>query len=180
MKKGLNAWTFPNEVPMEKRIEITAKAGYDGFECLYEKEGYVGMNSTDAELKLVRKKAEDLGLKIPSIVGAHYEGLSLASGDPKEAAEARERVKRLLHAGSVLGADTALVVAGGCSSTTENPYGQYDVVYENSVKNVAALAQTAKDEGVRIGIEPVWSKFLLSPLELRTFIDYADSEWVGA
>ena len=92
MKKGLNAWTFPNEVPMEKRIEITAKAGYDGFECLYEKEGYVGMNSTDAELKLVRKKAEDLGLKIPSIVGAHYEGLSLASGDPKEAAEARERV----------------------------------------------------------------------------------------
>ena len=53
MKKGLNAWTFPNEVPMEKRIEITAKAGYDGFECLYEKEGYVGMNSTDAELKLV-------------------------------------------------------------------------------------------------------------------------------
>ena len=31
MKKGLNAWTFPNEVPMEKRIEITAKAGYDGF-----------------------------------------------------------------------------------------------------------------------------------------------------
>ena len=78
MKKGLNAWTFPNEVPMEKRIEITAKAGYDGFECLYEKEGYVGMNSTDAELKLVRKKAEDLGLKIPSIVGAHYEGLSLA------------------------------------------------------------------------------------------------------
>ena len=180
MKKGLNAWTFPNEVPMEKRIEITAKAGYDGFECLYEKEGYVGMNSTDAELKRVRKKAEDLGLKIPSIVGAHYEGLSLASGDPKEAAEARERVKRLLHAGSVLGADTALVVAGGCSSTTENPYGQYDVVYENSVKNVAALAQTAKDEGVRIGIEPVWSKFLLSPLELRTFIDYADSEWVGA
>ncbi|MFR2458648.1 MAG: sugar phosphate isomerase/epimerase family protein, partial [Christensenellales bacterium] len=74
----------------------------------------------------------------------------------------------------------SLVVAGGCSSTTENPSGQYHVVYENSVKNVAALAQTAKDEGVRIGIEPVWSKFLLSPLELRTFIDYADSEWVGA
>ena len=121
MKKGLNAWTFPNEVPMEKRIEITAKARYDGFECLYEKEGYVGMNSTDAELKLVRKKAEDLGLKIPSIVGAHYEGLSLASGDPKEAAEARERVKRLLHAGSVLGADTALVSRAAAPAPPKTP-----------------------------------------------------------
>ena len=86
------------------------------------------MNSTDAELKLSAKKGRGSGLKIPSIVGAHYEGASLAS--EILAKRSQERVKRLLHAGSVMGADTALVVAGGCSSTTENPYGQYDVVYE--------------------------------------------------
>lgn len=179
MKKGLNAWTFPDSVSMERRMEITAKAGYDGFECLYEVDGFVGMNKTDAQLKEVRRRAADLGLEIPSLVGAHYEGLSIASGDPKQAAEACERVKRMLHAASVLGADTALLVAGRCASTTDDPYGQYDVVYENSIKNVAKLAETAQNEGVKIGIEPVWSKFLLSPIEMRTFIDYADSKWVG-
>ena len=180
MKKGLNAWTFPNEMPMKQRMQIAARAGYDGFECLYENDGYVGMNSTDSDLKLVRKYAEDLGIEIPSIVGAHYEGLSIASGDPKEANEAIERVKRMLHAAGVLGADTALLVAGGCTSTVQNPYGQYDVVYENAQKSVAALAQAAMSEGVRIGIEPVWSKFLLSPLELRSFIDSVESPYVGA
>ena len=113
-------------------------------------------------------------------MGAHYEGLSIASGDPKEANEAIERVKRMLHAAGVLGADTALLVAGGCTSTVQNPYGQYDVVYENAQKSVAALAQAAMSEGVRIGIEPVWSKFLLSPLELRSFIDSVESPYVGA
>ncbi len=179
MKKGLNAWTFPEDMPMERRMEITAKAGYDGFECLYEKEGYVSMETSDARLKQIRRRAEDLGLQIPSIVGAHYEGLSLASGDAREVREAQERVKRMLHAAGVLGADTALLVAGGCSSTTQNPYGQYDVVYDNAVRNVASLAEAAKTEGVRIGVEPVWSKFLLSPLEMRRFVDEMASPWIG-
>lgn len=180
MKKGLNAWTFPNSITMDKRIELTAKAGYDGFECLYEKEGFIGMNSTDAELRDIRKRAEDLGLVIPSIVGAHYEGLTLGTGDAAQAAEMRERVKRMLHAGSVLGADTALIVVGGVGSTVDNPYGQYDVVYDNALANMKLLAQTAADEGVKMGIEPVWNKFLLSPLELRGFIDAIDSPSVGA
>ncbi|HML48485.1 MAG TPA: sugar phosphate isomerase/epimerase family protein [Clostridia bacterium] len=180
MKKGLNAWTFPNETPMERRMELAAKAGYDGFECLYEVEGYVGMNQPDGQLKQVRARAKDLGLEIPSLVGAHYEGLSIADGDSKRAAEARERVKRMLHAAGVLGADTVLLVAGRCASTREDPDAQYDRVYDNALKSVALLAETARDEGVRIGIEPVWSKFLLSPIEFRAFVDAAASPWVGA
>lgn len=180
MKKGLNAWTFPESYSMERRMELAAKAGYDGFECLYEVEGYVGMNRSDEQLKQVRAKAADLGLEIPSLVGAHYQGLSIASGDPKNAGEARERVKRMLHAASVLGADTVLLVAGRCGSTREDPNAQYDRVYDNALASVTLLADAARDEGVRIGIEPIWSKFLLSPIELRAFIDAAASPWVGA
>ena len=180
MKKGLNAWTFPDSYPMERRMELAAKAGYDGFECLYEADGYVGMNRSDDHLKQVRAKAADLGLEIPSLVGAHYQGLSIASGDAKIAGEARERVKRMLHAANVLGADTVLLVAGRCDSTREHPDAQYDRVYDNALASVAALAESARAVGVRIGIEPVWSKFLLSPIELRAFIDATASSWVGA
>lgn len=180
MKKGINAWVFPDECTMEKRMELAAKAGYDGFEFLYEVEGYVGMNQSDGHLKEVRKRAAGLGLEIPSLVGVHYEGFSIASAETENANEARERVKRLLHAASVLGADTVLLVAGRCESTRDNPGGQYDRVYDNSLASVKLLANAARDEGVKIGIEPVWSKFLLSPIELRAFIDAAESPWVGA
>jgi hexulose-6-phosphate isomerase len=33
---------------------------------------------------------------------------------------------------------------------------------------------------VCLGIENVWNKFLLSPLEMRDFIDSFQSEWVGS
>ena len=83
MKKGLNAWAFPNEIPMEKRIVLTAKAGYDGFEVLFEKEGFVAMDTADQRLKEIKAFAGDQGVAIPSLVGTHYESMSLTSGDPE-------------------------------------------------------------------------------------------------
>lgn len=176
MKKGLNAWTYPNHIPMERRIELTSEAGFDGFEPLYEVEGYVSMASSDADLKKVREKAESLGLVIPSIVGAHYENYSICSSDKANAAEGVERVKRMIHAASVLGADTILLVAG---SVSDKEGFSYEQVYETAIENVRKLAKTAEEENVKIGVEPIWSKFLLSPLEMKTFVDYAGSDHVG-
>ena len=45
---------------------------------------------------------------------------------------------------------------------------------------ISRLVPTAEDLGVSIAIENVWNKFLLSPLEMRDFIDHFDSENVGA
>ena len=42
------------------------------------------------------------------------------------------------------------------------------------------LAKIAEEYGVQIGFENVWNKFLLSPLEMRNFIDAVGSDWVGA
>ena len=55
----------------------------------------------------------------------------------------------------------------------------YDAVYERSLKAVKKLAKTAKKHKVRIGVENVWNKFLLSP-QMRDFIDAVDSKYVGA
>ncbi len=42
------------------------------------------------------------------------------------------------------------------------------------------LAGDADDRGVHIGIENVWNRFLLSPVEMRDLIDRVNSPWVGA
>ena len=180
MKKGINAWAFPSDIPMKQRMETAKKAGFIGFELLFEKEGFIGLNSRESDLKEIRRFADGIGIEIPSLVGVHYDELALSSSSASAVHEFGERFKRMLRAAALLGADTVLLVAGHCVSTRHDPDGQYDIAYDNAVRNVTALASSAKTEGVNIGIEPVWNKFLLSPIEMRAFIDYAGSPWVGS
>jgi L-ribulose-5-phosphate 3-epimerase len=42
------------------------------------------------------------------------------------------------------------------------------------------LAPYAQAAGVSIGVENVWNKFLLSPLEMKRFLDEINSPFVGA
>ena len=56
----------------------------------------------------------------------------------------------------------------------------YDVVYQRSQEALKELAPYAQEKGVIIGIENIWNKFLLSPMEFRTFLDEIGSDYVGA
>jgi hexulose-6-phosphate isomerase len=56
----------------------------------------------------------------------------------------------------------------------------YDVCYERAREAVAQILPTAERLGVTLGIEIVWNKFLLSPLELRDFIDSFGTAAVGS
>jgi len=55
----------------------------------------------------------------------------------------------------------------------------YDVVYERSLKVMRELAPHAENYRVAIGVENVWNKFLLSPLEMRDFVDRVGSDYIG-
>lgn len=56
----------------------------------------------------------------------------------------------------------------------------YDIAYDRAQEAVSQLARTAAEHKVNIGLENVWNKFLLSPLEMRNFIDEIGSPWVGS
>ena len=47
----------------------------------------------------------------------------------------------------------------------------YEVCYERASEAVKQLVPTAEKLGVSLAIENVWNKFLLSPLEMRDFVD---------
>ena len=81
-----------------------------------------------------------------------------------------------------LGTDAYLFVPGAVDVffMPEAEVIPYDVCYERAKEGISRLVPTAEDLGVSIAIENVWNKFLLSPLEMRDFIDHFDSENVGA
>jgi len=57
---------------------------------------------------------------------------------------------------------------------------EYDLAYERAFDAIKKELQFAKEKKVEIGIENVWNKFLLSPLEMRDFIDKLSSAHAGA
>ena len=54
----------------------------------------------------------------------------------------------------------------------------YDVAYERSRDALKELGEYAVKVGINIGVENIWNKFLLSPLEMRNFIDAIGSDFV--
>ena len=45
------------------------------------------------------------------------------------------------------------------------------MAYERSQDALVKLGAYAAQVGINIGVENIWNKFLLSPLEMRRFID---------
>jgi len=56
----------------------------------------------------------------------------------------------------------------------------YDILFARAKEGTQRLLRTAEQCKVALCVENVWNKFLLSPIEMRDFIDGFDSEFVAA
>ena len=181
MKKGINIWSFIGKTNKEA-MKLAKDAGFEGIELALGGEGEITMTSTDEELLSIKAYAEELGIKIPSLSSGLCWANSLTANDPEERQRAFDMVVRQLYCAKMIGAETILVIPGSVSVEFVPEWGvvDYDVVWDRALEQVKKLAVIAEEYGVQIGLENVWNKFLLSPLEMRNFIDAVGSPWVGA
>ena len=56
----------------------------------------------------------------------------------------------------------------------------YQTAYDRSLESLNELKCVAEELQIQIGLENVWNKFLLSPMEMKDFIDKIGSEYVGS
>ena len=181
MKKGINIWSFVGKSNKEA-MKLAKDAGFEGIELALCGDGEISMTSSDEELLSIRAYADQLGIKIPSLSSGLCWTYSLTADDPEERQRAFDMVVRQLYCAKMIGAETVLVIPGSVSVEFAPEWGvvDYDVVWDRALEQVKKLAPIAEEMGVQIGLENVWNKFLLSPLEMRNFIDAVGSEWVGA
>lgn len=176
MKKGINAWSFTNVCDnVRDMIDLSKKAGFEGFEPSFNESGELSLESTDKEIAEIKKYADDAGFPLTSLATGLYWDYQLTSNDPEMRAKAKEIVKKQLNAAAVLGVDTILVVPG-----LVTPEVGYVEAYERAAEALNELKDDAKNYGVCIGVENVWNKMLVSPLEMAKFIDDINSEYVQA
>jgi len=153
-------------------LAYAKETGYESLELCVREDADLKPDADDASLRAMRKEADRLGLGIPSLVPGACQGF--ASADPAARAKALAVLRQSLRIASALGADTILVHPGQLT-----PQVRYDVMYENVKQAMRQVAPEAERAKVAVGVENVWNKFLLSPLEAKRFLEEVGSEYVG-
>jgi hexulose-6-phosphate isomerase len=175
LKTAINQWAFPAEMTVLEAISLARQLGYEAFEvCVGEKDVFP-INSTEAETIAVRRHADTVGIELCSVASGLGWGNPLTSTDKAVREKGKELVSKALQIGQWLGVDKLLTVPGVVDDNTP-----YDVAIENAIASIRDLLPVAEKCRVALAIENVWNKFLLSPIEMRDFIDQFNSDWVCA
>ncbi|HEY3332246.1 MAG TPA: sugar phosphate isomerase/epimerase family protein [Capsulimonadaceae bacterium] len=182
MIKSISQWAFkPDRSPLEV-FQLAAQHGFPAVELAVAETGPIGLDITRDQCREIVNAASSNGIQIASLasgLGWHY---PVTTADEVKRERGIQILARSLEIGSWLGVDALLVVPGGVGVDFIPGYGvtSYDLAYANASSAMLELAPVAEKFGVALAIENVWNKFLLSPLEMRDFIDHAGSPFVGS
>ncbi|MCC6694544.1 MAG: sugar phosphate isomerase/epimerase [Candidatus Hydrogenedentes bacterium] len=175
MLPGINQWAFPAGMATADAIALAKRIGFSAFEVCLGDKGPTALDITERDAAALRAYAEKQGITLYSVASGMGWDYHLTSNDAKNREQAMEVTRRVLQVAAWLGAQAILVVPGVCDAATS-----YDAALENALEAFRELADTAEKLKVSIGVENVWNKFLLSPVEMRDFIDQCESEYIGA
>jgi len=182
MKKSISIWSFGGNWSLEEKMHLARNAGFAGFEIDLSEDGPVNLKSTSTDLKAVRLLAEKCGLELSGLATGLYWGANAASADPATREKAGRLLERQIECAAALGIDAILVVPGavGVDFIPGCEIVPYELAWDRAGEFIRAALPVAEKARVTIGIENVWNKFLLSPLEMKSFLDSFGSEWVGS
>ncbi|MDR1938231.1 MAG: sugar phosphate isomerase/epimerase [Tannerellaceae bacterium] len=114
------------------------------------------------------------GLTASSVCCSTHGDKPFSDPDPVIREEGFEGMRIAMEDAKAYGTDVVLLVPG---RVTENV--RYDECWERSTEYIRKLLPAAEKLKVRICIENVWNKFLLSPLEACRYVDQFNSPHVG-
>ncbi len=166
MIKSISFWSFPTGMDVTDILKTASDLGYDAVELTLEAEGDITAETTDEKLGEIKQTADDLGLQLPTFATGLHWAHPMIAANGTEGTEGIEITKTCLRFAGILGARTVLTVP-----CTVSPELHYDDAYNTGLKVYRGLGPVAAEYGVNVGVENVWNKFLLSPLEFARFID---------
>jgi len=166
VKKGICIGCLPGDLGDEGKLRLAKEAGYDGVE----------INTFD-DLDACRRlttTARSLGIELHSVMASGHWANPLSSRDETVRQKGLANIRQSVETALVCGANTVLVVPGVVQA--DQPYGE---TYQIALNSLRELAGYAGQKGIRLGVENVWNRFLLTPMEMGRFLDEIGSEHVG-
>ena len=165
--KALSLGMIPKSLSYADRFKMAADVGFEAVEPF--------TTPDQREAEEIKKAAEAAKIKILSVMNMEHWASPLSSSDPAVVKKSLDGMRVSLRNAKLWGADAVLLVPA-----VVNPQTRYIDAWTRSQKNIRTLIPLAQELGVVIAIEEVWNKFLLSPLELKRYVDEFQSPWVKA
>jgi len=186
MKISMSYWGLEGGLeakkPIMEAMQEVKDLGFDAIELAISSSGVLTPETTQQECKEIVAWARKIGIGISSVASGESWTYSPTAGKPDVRQKIVEFTKKSLQITNWLGMDAYLYVPGAVD-VFFMPNGEvvpYDVCYARAKESLKELVPAAERLGVSICIENVWNKFLLSPLEMKEFIDSFGSKYVGS
>ncbi|MGA8184493.1 MAG: sugar phosphate isomerase/epimerase family protein [Terriglobia bacterium] len=167
LDKGLVYSMLPKEMSVADRFKLARDTGFKVVQA--------PTTPDQKEAEELKKASDAAGIRIDSVMNMAHWKYPLSSSNPSDVAKSMEGMRTSLHNAKLWGSDAVLLVPA-----VVNPQTSYHEAWVRSQKQIRKLLPLAEELKVEISIEEVWNKFLLSPLEMRTYIDEFRSPWVKA
>jgi len=167
IRKAVLVGMLPKSLSYLDRFKLAQDCGFAAIEA---------QTVTDPrEADEIKKASELAGMPIHSVMNMGHWQYPLSSADPEVVAKCMSGMETSLRNAKLWGADTVLLVPA-----VVNPATSYQDAWTRSQANIRRLIPLAAELKVIIGVEEVWNKFLLSPIEFARYVDDFKSPWVKA
>jgi hexulose-6-phosphate isomerase len=181
MKKAISTWSFYGDWDLKQKMVLARDAGFTGFEPELSEDGNLTLDGDLASWQKVRSIADEVGIELSGLATGLYWGANGASEDAKIRAKAAHILERQIRCAQAIGVDSILVVpaAVGVDFIPDCEVVPYDIAYQRATELIKNALPIAREAGITISVENVWNKFLLSPLEMKAFLEQFDDAHVG-
>jgi hexulose-6-phosphate isomerase len=186
MKISASYWMFEGGLeaqrPIADAMREAKRLGFDAIELAVASKGVLTHETTQAQCEDIVATAFTIGIEISSLASGENWTCSPTSNDSDVRERSIEFNRKAVRIAKWLGTNAYLYVPGAVDVffLPDAEVIPYDVCYQKAGEALRQILPSAEEVGVTICIENVWNKFLLSPLEMRDFIDSFHSEAVGA
>jgi len=167
IKKGALLAMLPENLSYADRFKLARAVGFEVVQAPTEPD--------ERKAEEIKRAADGANIRIDSVMNMDHWKFPLSSSDSAVLEKSLAGMRTSLHNAKLWGSDAVLLVPA-----VVNPETSYREAWTRSQREIRKLIPLAEDLKVVIAIEEVWNKFLLSPLEMASYIDEFHSPWIKA
>jgi hexulose-6-phosphate isomerase len=167
VKKGVLMEMLPENLSYADRFKLARAVGFELVQAPTEPD--------ERKAEEIKRAADGANIRIDSVMNMDHWKFPLSSNDSAVQGKSLAGMRTSLYNAKLWGSDAVLLVPG-----VVNPETSYRDVWTRSQEEIRKLIPLAEDLKLVIAIEEVWNKFLLSPLEMASYIDEFRSPWIKA
>jgi L-ribulose-5-phosphate 3-epimerase len=158
---------LPTNISILERFQLAKDCGFERIEC--------PTTPDQGDAEKMKAASEKTALPIHSVMNMDHWKYPFSSADPAVVQRSLDGARVSIRNAHLWGASTVLLVPA-----VVNPQTTYKEAWVRSQTAIRKLIPLADELNVTLGLEEVWNKFLLSPLEFARYIDEYNSPRIRA